>query len=43
VVAQQAPKTEIGRPLRLEAGIKLINVKEKSGAGDNPEIIDCQG
>lgn len=40
VVAQQALKSEIGRPLWLEAGIKLIGVKEKPGAGDNPEIID---
>jgi uncharacterized protein (TIGR02594 family) len=38
--AVQAPAAEVGRPLWLEAGIKLINVKEKPGAGNNPEIID---
>jgi uncharacterized protein (TIGR02594 family) len=38
-VAQQASAQEISRPLWLEAGIKLINVKEKPGAADNPEIL----
>ena len=35
-----APPEEIGRPLWLEAGIKLIGTKEGVGAKDNPEIID---
>ncbi len=34
------PNPEISRPLWLEAGIKLINVKETSGAKNNPTIID---
>ncbi|WP_022722862.1 TIGR02594 family protein [Rhodopseudomonas sp. B29] len=39
-VVQQATPVEVGRPLWLEAGIKLINVKEAPGATDNPEILD---
>jgi uncharacterized protein (TIGR02594 family) len=39
-IAQQASKAEIGRPLWLEAGIKLINVKETPGSRDTAEIID---
>lgn len=35
-----APAIEIGRPLWLEAGIKLINVHEGVGAKDNQVIID---
>lgn len=31
---------EIGRPLWLEAGIRLIGTKEVPGHGDNPVIID---
>ncbi|UEM08596.1 TIGR02594 family protein [Bradyrhizobium barranii subsp. barranii] len=34
-----APAQEIGRPLWLEAGIKLIGTKEGGGAKDNPTII----
>ncbi len=39
-VAQQASKAEIGRPLWLEAGIKLLGTKEGAGALDNPVVID---
>ncbi|SEC00012.1 TIGR02594 family protein [Bradyrhizobium erythrophlei] len=35
-----APAKEIGRPLWLEAGIKLIGTKEGVGSKDNPVIID---
>lgn len=35
-----APAIEIGRPLWLEAGIKLVGAKEFAGAKDNPVIID---
>lgn len=34
------PNPEISRPLWLEAGIRLINVKETPGAGDNPQILE---
>ncbi|MGJ4888969.1 TIGR02594 family protein [Bradyrhizobium sp. HKCCYLRH3099] len=30
---------EMGRPLWLEAGLKLINVREAPGAADNPQIL----
>lgn len=39
-VAQQATRSEIGRPLWLEAGIKLINIHETPGAKNNSAIID---
>jgi uncharacterized protein (TIGR02594 family) len=31
---------EVGRPLWLEAGLKLVGTKEGAGAGDNKKIID---
>jgi uncharacterized protein (TIGR02594 family) len=34
------PPAEIGRPLWLEAGIKLIGTKEAQGGGDSKTIID---
>lgn len=34
------PSIEIGRPLWLEAGIKLIGTTEAAGARENPTIID---
>jgi uncharacterized protein (TIGR02594 family) len=34
------PAAELGRPLWLEAGIKLINVNEMPGAADNPQILE---
>lgn len=37
---QQASKAEVGRPLWLEAGIKLIGTKEGAGARDNSVVID---
>lgn len=39
-LVQQAMPAEIGRPLWLEAGIKLINVKEAPGAANNPQILE---
>ncbi len=42
LASQQIPlteKIETSRPLWLEAGIKLINVKEVPGKGDNAEIL----
>ena len=38
--AAPAPPLEIGRPLWLEAGIKLIGTKEFAGGKNNPTIID---
>lgn len=34
------PAIEVGRPLWLEAGIKLVGTKEFAGSRDNPVIID---
>lgn len=34
------PPIEVGRPLWLEAGIKLIGIKETQGPGDSKIIID---
>jgi uncharacterized protein (TIGR02594 family) len=39
-VVQQAMPEEIGRPLWVEAGIKLLGTHEGAGAADNPEILD---
>jgi uncharacterized protein (TIGR02594 family) len=36
---QPTPMAEVGRPLWLEAGIKLIGTKEGAGAKDNAAII----
>lgn len=39
-LVQQATPVEIGRPLWLEAGIRLINVREAPGKADNPQILE---
>lgn len=39
-VVTAPPLAEVGRPLWVEAGIKLVGVKEFAGARDNPVIID---
>jgi hypothetical protein len=38
--AGEVVREEIGRPLWLQAGLRLLGTKEKPGAGDNPVIID---